>query len=641
MASAKALAAIALTLIVAIPIGLGYGLATHSVSYDEWQTSATTSLSDEILNSSTPYTNDSYSANNNNQLLQMWQFPGAGVTEYHTVTPDYAELSSNPSALTTYSTNNVNYPLSSATTTNHPAPGGGTVYRVGSAGYTDAPLNSAYNHNLDYLVISITTDNASPIHWEFFTDDGNEWINPLSQIKIIRDGADTWRITYNAAVGGEKTVNGVSEWCLSTDVDATISVTYRRYTEVESTNTYNIGRNYSFNTSPSADTAVKLTLAGGETQYLIVSGEKLVSVNGNNVVIGGDIYTGVTSINVAYIASVTTLSITALVPTGEYADPSKGWRIPTPEDTNVFSTWWLNSFSNASVSFMIRFAGDATLYMGPANGTTSLATYTVASAGGVISVNGTTLGEYSSIQAVISTDGATFVGISAWPSMGVVPVALNTVSVPGTIPMFNAVRLYMSPDDVSDVYFRVDLSRVLAGTFPSTKDYTLDMSGLFPGKSYAVKLNSIGVYGDRIVIGGPGAIGGMFFIENGRIDVNGNSVPLKGAVIRSIYNGTNYDNSINGFALPSTASPAEIYFGGEWSLTITAELLEYVENAGTREEWNPGEFAFDEDSFKGAIVLAAVVAFIGVGLYGARSGVKVGLLIMICGGAALVAMIML
>ena len=66
-----------------------------------------------------------------------------------------------------------------------------------------------------------------------------------------------------------------------------------------------------------------------------------------------------------------------------------------------------------------------------------------------------------------------------------------------------------------------------------------------------------------------------------------------------------------------------------------------MENAGTREEWNPGEFAFDEDSFKGAIVLAAVVAFIGVGLYGARSGVKVGFLIMICGGAAVVAMIML
>lgn len=641
MASPKALAAIALTLIIAIPIGLGYGLASHDVPYDEWNTTNTSSLSDMMLNSTTPYTNDSYAANNNNQLLQSWTFPGSGVTEYHTVTPDYADLSTNPSSLATYETTTVSYPMRDSDRVDHTTPGGGTVYRLMSSNYDiePTPPMAAIPKTIDYIVISITTSTTASYHWQFDLEGESSrtyYLNPLSQIILIRDGADTWRVTFND--GSNQTVNHVSSYCLSTDVESTISVITRRYTEIESSSDYNIGRNYSFNTDPSSGTAIKLSIPTGD-QYLIISSNNVVSVNGNNVVIGADVYNGVRSINVAYIAAYTNLSVTALVASGDYADPAQGWKIPTPSGTTVFSTWWLNSFSNASVSFMIRFTDNATLYMGPSNGTTSLANYTITSNGGVISINGTTLGAYSAIQAVISTDGATFVGINAWPAMGALPAALNTITIPGTVPMFNAVRLFMDPNDVSDVYFRVDLSRVLAGYFPSTKDYTLDMAALFPNKSYAVKLNSIGVYGDRIVIGGASAIGGMFFIENGRITVDGDSVPLKGAVIRSIFNGTNYDNSINGYTLPSTSGPAEIYFGGEWSLTATADILDKHE--GTREEWAPGQFAFNEDSFKGAIVLAAVAAFIGVGLYGARSGVKVGLLILICGGAALVALITL
>ena len=36
--------------------------------------------------------------------------------------------------------------------------------------------------------------------------------------------------------------------------------------------------------------------------------------------------------------------------------------------------------------------------------------------------------------------------------------------------------------------------------------------------------------------------------------------------------------------------------------------------------------------------MVAAFAFIGVGIYGARSGLKAGLLLMVCGGAALIAL---
>lgn len=623
MASAKALAAIALTLIIAVPIGLGYGFATHSVDYHEWVSDGSANLSNQILNSSTYYTNDSYAANNNSQLLQLWQFPGAGVTEYHTVAPDYLGVSTNPSSLPTYSSTSSYYNLTEANVANNTAPGN-TVYRIGSANYEGLTLNSSYATNLDYITITITTT-ASAIHFQLDTDVWTRYIDPGASVSIIRDGAGTWQITYDT----DQTINNATMWCITTDAEATFRVVYNTYTQMTG-----LATNYSFSTGPDVTTAIKLGITGGD-QYLLTTDETIVSVNGKNVLVGDQTYSNVNSVNVVYPGSYTQTLVTQLATDGRYADPSQGWRIPIPEGDNVaFYSWWMNSFSNASVTFLINFTGDATLYMGPANGTTSLASYTVVSADGVIQINGDTLGSYSSLQAIISTNGARFIGISGWPSMGSTPVALNSIVVDGSFPLFTSVRLYMGPDDIPDVSFRVDRSDVLAGYFPSTKDYTLDMDGLFPSRSYAIRLNSIGVYGDRISIGGASAI-----VENGRITIDGVSVPLKGAVIRSVYNGTNYDNSISGHELPSTSKPAEIYFGGEWSLTVTADFL--TENTGTREEWAPGEFAFNEDSFKGAIVLAAVAAFIGVGLYGARSGVKVGLLILICGGAALVALITL
>ena len=51
--------------------------------------------------------------------------------------------------------------------------------------------------------------------------------------------------------------------------------------------------------------------------------------------------------------------------------------------------------------------------------------------------------------------------------------------------------------------------------------------------------------------------------------------------------------------------------------------------------WAPGEFAFDKQDFAACGLLVAGALLVGLGMYGARSGIKIGLLLLICGGGAL------
>lgn len=195
-------------------------------------------------------------------------------------------------------------------------------------------------------------------------------------------------------------------------------------------------------------------------------------------------------------------------------------------------------------------------------------------------------------------------------------------------------NLNIPDEDRTDVAFRVNSANVLAGYFPSTKDFTLSMAELFPDKSYSLKLNSIGIYGDSINIGST-----AYEVTDGRISVGGKLVPLKGAVIKSIDDGGVYKNTINGYELGDTSAPAAITFGGEWSLTVTGDTLK--ETHPTHMDWSPGEFAFDKRDFAAVGLLVAGACMVGLGMMGQRSGVKIGVLMLVCGGAALVYLTMI
>ena len=96
MASPKALAAIALTLIIAVPICLGYGLASENVPYTEWQNESSVSLSNSLLNHSTPIFMDYTDTGNNSMVIS-----GTPAT---LSPPTYNQISSTYSSIPIYTT---------------------------------------------------------------------------------------------------------------------------------------------------------------------------------------------------------------------------------------------------------------------------------------------------------------------------------------------------------------------------------------------------------------------------------------------------------------------------------------------------------------------------------------------------------
>ena len=455
-----------------------------------------------------------------------------------------------------------------------------------------------------------------------------------SPVQIIRD-SDGWMINGQLYDGFTVASN-----------TGTITVQYKTAANLSPAYKGNALTLWNIDTNSAA--CVKITYNDNTTEYVAVTDLDGITAGYGIVTLiqpgANQTFTNVKYVGLALDSTETSLDFTYQTNSGSYANPAYGWSLPATGG-NVVYDHWINGYANGYVRMMVHVDSGESLYIYPDRPSDDSARPLVRvqnSAGTMLvtlptadspDTTTTALGAYE--YAMIELDGSSHTVtvtaiVDGWPVMGVMPRAYNTASVVTDLLGSTFDLLYLA----GGATVRVDLANVIAGYFPSTRDYTLSMDGLFPGRSYALKFNSIGVYGDSINLGST-----SYGVTEGRINVGGELVPLKGAVIRSINEDGTYHNSISGYVLGDSSAPISITFGGEWSLTATADLIDI--NEGTREEWAPGQFAFNEDSFKGAIVLAAVAAFIGVGLYGARSGVKVGLLILICGGAALVALITL
>ena len=605
MASPKALAAIALTLIVAMPILLGFAMASENVPYTEWQTESRSNLSNQILNYETPIYGDYDGPNNNLYLLDA-----SGLTPtYNRLIPTYNQVSGNYTSLPEYSATLDTFNLNAATIATYTL-SNTSVGSTGS-GATNILTTKPCTHVEAALGSNITLT---------YTD------SVLTRNVPLPDGMDLQATyhdnhyqlsVYDYEIDETIVIPNVLRWSVYSP-GATVTTYLMDYT------TISIATDYSFGNMEAA--IVKITHSDSTIEYYEQPLNEYTSYAYNSPrffhITTGDtrlLYQDVTSVAIA--KNMPFIDYTKIQQTGDYVELSEGWQLPASD------VIWYNNFQNEAVRMMLKLDdNEALAVLVPGSGTT----VTIAKSSGAVTVNGTNLGGYTYMMVDVGMDKTTVYGISAWPGVGQYPSVLNTLTVdyssPLTVP-FEELQLTKTgnPD------LRVDLSSIAMGTFPSTKNYTLNMNGLFPGKSYSMKLNSIGIYGDTISIGSD-----SFTITNGRVTVDGETVPLKGVIISSKYNGTAYDIYLGGHKLGTSASPASITFGGEWSLTVTADILKQV--SGEKAEWAPGAFAFDKDAMVGVIVLAAALTFIGVGMYGARSGIKAGLLLMICGGAALIAL---
>ena len=608
MASIKAIAAIALTLMIAAPIGFGYLFASETSTVTYWDTTGNANLSNEILNYETPIYGPYDGPNNNTYLLDA-----SGVSPtYARVDPDFNTVSANPSSLPIYTTESRTFTLTAGTSGSYSLnnqsvgnTGSGATYVLGSQPYQ-------YQGISDYAgVLTLTIDGTSST----FT---------LGNTVIALKNGDTYTI-YTYAGGTGQTYEGVTTWKVGTSGSASVSYYVRDYTNL------NIVTDYSMQIKGAS--SVKITHTNGTVEYATPYRSYSTLLTGNTTLTynspayfhittanGTETYTNVSSVDVASYSTNGTVTYSATYPDGTYANPSAGWKMP------VDTVRWYNNFENESVRMMLKLeAGDEVSIFVPGTD----AQHSIINTLGSITIDGTALGTYTYLMVDIGMDKMTISGISGWPAISQNPVGiLNSITVnfatPATSP-FEYLRIYV--DGTPDI--RVDKASVAMGTFPSTKDYVLDVESLYPGKSFVLKFNSIGVYGDTLTYGN-----NLYVVENGKITVNGTSVSLRGATFTAHKEDGEYVLYINKTKTETLSVAPLLTFGGEWSLTVTATLQELKNEQ--RSEWAPGEFAFDKEDFAACGVLVAGACLVGLGMYGQRSGMKMGLLLLICGGAALI-----
>ena len=333
-----------------------------------------------------------------------------------------------------------------------------------------------------------------------------------------------------------------------------------------------------------------------------------------------------------YTANITTFTTS----TTNFADASYGWKMPANADG------WSNGHLTEAVSFMVNLNGlttaaDELLTMGAGGAFVHLGRPT----GTTVTVDGEPsgtydLGDYDLLRVTFDAvaDEITVEGIAAWPAFGFTPSVLNSVTIPATIDTFERVSIMHTElgevelAQYTTVAYRVDSSTIQGGTFPVTKDYTLRPAEKFPGTSLDVVINGADIYGDSLTVGGV-----TYTVDNGSVTVDGEKVRLKGASFRILKDGATYTTTLNGHELASGASPS-ITFDGKWSLTASVYKLNEVTTKTS--VWHAGEFGLDKTGIAAVGLLVCGGLLVGLGMTGPRSGVKIGALLLICGGAAII-----
>ena len=218
--------------------------------------------------------------------------------------------------------------------------------------------------------------------------------------------------------------------------------------------------------------------------------------------------------------------------------------------------------------------------------------------------------------------------IGKMPTIGTQAYAYSSVVVPYDVGVNSEIESISLPD--GPVY-RMDISTIRSNTYPIIHDKVYQF-GTFSGyPSSSVVLSKPEIVGDSLTIAGE-----TFTTSGNYLTISGKKVLIDKLEIRSYLEDGVYHNTIGKYALPDTNIPLTITFNGIWYLGVNETPLKY--NTWVSTEWQPGVFAWNgvDSSFALMGLITCVGVFIGLGMYGRRSGAKVGTLMLICGGAALI-----
>lgn len=187
-------------------------------------------------------------------------------------------------------------------------------------------------------------------------------------------------------------------------------------------------------------------------------------------------------------------------------------------------------------------------------------------------------------------------------------------------------------DEPTDITFRVDSANILSNTYRNIQNISYDPFYMTAKSNPATTLTGVARSGSSIVFGGM-----TFTVTDNTITVDGKTLPINGLKLSSTAtdaSGNLYTNTINGNFVSNTAFPSDIRFNGMWSMDVST----YAQTSEEFSEvhWIPGGFAWEGVGFDFYLVglITSVGVFIALAMYGRASGAKVGALMLVCGGAA-------
>lgn len=348
-----------------------------------------------------------------------------------------------------------------------------------------------------------------------------------------------------------------------------------------------------------------------------------------------------------------------------YADPVYGWRFASYESVqnNLDMYWSVTDLKASMITITIDF-GSLMKYM--SENTTNTLVYQVMADSAVrsisvvinkagnsstmtidgqnvpVSLSGGTLSADNNVwQLTMDEDSYIWDYVKSWPGQFgraqpyfTLDTAYNT-----TVQYLTAVRLPEVNVRIasSDVYgyaptYRADYCAARSNVFPVMENITYDPASqllMDSTASYRIELADIGQIGDSITWGGE-----TYPVTNGSITVNNIKIKVSNLQLDSRYLDGVRTNYINGREI-STGSNA-LGLSGTWGAIVSLSELDH--STVTSTEWIPGQFAWNgvDSSFALMGLITCVGVFIGLGMYGRRSGAKVGTLMLICGGAALI-----
>lgn len=205
--------------------------------------------------------------------------------------------------------------------------------------------------------------------------------------------------------------------------------------------------------------------------------------------------------------------------------------------------------------------------------------------------------------------------------------------------LFRSINLLNYNQDAV-VWYVADTVSGVSST-PGSQDYYLNMRDYDPTGALQINLRSVQIHSDRfdIVVNSTtynGTIeGNMLTIETDGEDLK---VPINNLLIGLI------DNKVylNGYLIAdpgSFISSAQLRFYDDWLMSVYLYHMEEIDITGYT--WMPGSFGLDIMGFCSVGLITSFGSALGLGLYGRRSGVRLGLVVMtalFCAAAYLIFM---